>query len=281
MPVPVEQISPALPAKLGAASRSASSVAWPGLVADMARSRNIKPGFFRNADLAELPYEARLLFVGLWTIADREGRLEDRPKQIKMEIFPADNLDCDQLLNDLSATGMVIRYEIEGKRYLQVTNFSKHQNPHKDEKQSTIPAPCLSDASMVRAPCKDDASTVGIRLIPDSLLLIPEKNPCSPSASESSDDGFASFWEQYPKKVAKPQALKAWKKITPRGGLLADLFTGLERQKASANWLKDGGQYIPNPATWLNGRRWEDEVDASTQLNGSVFADDSIFAGAL
>ena len=96
----------------------------------MARSRNIKPGFFRNADLAELPYEARLLFVGLWTIADREGRLEDRPKQIKMEIFPADNLDCDQLLNDLASTGMVVRYEVEGKRYLQVTNFGKHQNPH-------------------------------------------------------------------------------------------------------------------------------------------------------
>ena len=61
----------------------------------MARARNIKPGFFRNADLAELPIEARLLFIGLWTIADREGRMEDRPKQIKMELFPADSLDCD------------------------------------------------------------------------------------------------------------------------------------------------------------------------------------------
>lgn len=281
MPVPVEQISPALPAKLGAASRSASSVAWPGLVADMARSRNIKPGFFRNADLAELPYEARLLFVGLWTIADREGRLEDRPKQIKMEIFPADNLDCDQLLNDLSATGMVIRYEIEGKRYLQVTNFSKHQNPHKDEKQSTIPAPCLSDASMVRAPCKDDASTVGIRLIPDSLLLIPEKNPCSPSASESSDDGFASFWEQYPKKVAKPQAKKAWKKIKPHGHVLTALMEGLEQQKTCGDWQKDAGKFIPHPATWLNGRRWEDEIDAAGREKNAVHADDSIFAGAL
>ena len=67
----------------------------------MARARNIKPGFFRNADLAELPIEARLLFIGLWTIADREGRMEDRPKQIKMELFPADSLDCDDLLGPL------------------------------------------------------------------------------------------------------------------------------------------------------------------------------------
>ena len=56
----------------------------------MARARNIKPGFFRNSDLVELPMDARLLFIGLWTLADRMGRLEDRPKQIKMEIFPAE-----------------------------------------------------------------------------------------------------------------------------------------------------------------------------------------------
>ena len=72
----------------------------------MARARNIKPGFFRNADLAELPIEARLLFIGLWTIADREGRMEDRPKQIKMELFPADSLDCDDLLDQLAIVGL-------------------------------------------------------------------------------------------------------------------------------------------------------------------------------
>ena len=92
----------------------------------MARARNIKPGFFRNADLVELPMEARLLFIGLWTLADREGRLEDRPKQIKMEIFPADSVDCDVLLVQLASTGMVARYEVDGKRYLQVVNFTKH-----------------------------------------------------------------------------------------------------------------------------------------------------------
>ena len=246
----------------------------------MARARNIKPGFFRNADLAELPYEARLLFVGLWTIADREGRLEDRPKQIKMEIFPADNLDCDQLLNDLASTGMVVRYEVEGKRYLQVTNFGKHQNPHKDEKQSTIPAPGLPDASTVQAPGKDDASTVGILLIPDSLLLIPEENPCSPSASASADDGFASFWKLYPNKVAKPQALKAWKKIKPAGQMLADLMAGLDRQKAGEQWQKDGGQFIPHPASWLNARRWEDEAPPSAD-NTAAPARNPIFAGAI
>ncbi|UCV15520.1 helix-turn-helix domain-containing protein [Quatrionicoccus australiensis] len=87
-----------------------------------------------------------------------------------------------------------------------------------------------------------------------------QRRVCSPSASESADDGFATFWAQYPKKVAKPQALKAWKKIKPAGQLLASLMAALDKQKASADWLKDGGQFIPHPATWLNGRRWEDEA---------------------
>lgn len=165
----------------------------------MARARNIKPGFFRNADLAELSMEARLLFVGLWTLADREGRMDDRPKQIKMEIFPADSVDCDALLRDIAATGMVVRYEVDGKRYLQVTNFAKHQNPHRDEKPSTIPdsygnltcktpAPTKNGANTVQTPCEPDATTMPIRLIPDSLIpdprfLIPD-SPTHTAADE-------------------------------------------------------------------------------------------------
>ena len=134
----------------------------------MARARNIKPGFFRNADLVELSFEARLLFIGLWTIADKAGRLEDRPKQIKMELFPADNLDCNELLNDLDKSKMIERYTVEGVAYIKVTNFSKHQNPHKDEKPSVIPD--KHDASTVQAPCKVDATSEVVLLIPSSLI---------------------------------------------------------------------------------------------------------------
>lgn len=140
----------------------------------MARARNLKPGFFRNADLVELSFETRLLFIGLWTIADREGRLEDRPKQIKMELFPADNMDCDACIQQLSDINMVKRYEVDGIRYLQVTNFTKHQNPHRDEKASTIPKWCEPDANTVQTPCEPDANTVAIGLNPESLLLNPD-----------------------------------------------------------------------------------------------------------
>lgn len=91
-------------------------------------------------------------------------------------------------------------------------------------------------------------------------------------------DYFADFWKQYPKKVAKPLAMKAWRKIKPTGQLLADLMAGLQRMNVSADWLKSGGQFIPHPATWLNDRRWED----SFQTSGTTANDEtSIFAGAL
>src|SRR5262245_4448792 len=61
----------------------------------MARARLLKPGFFTNEDLVELPPAARLLFAGLWTLADREGRLEDRPKRIKLAVLPYDDVDVD------------------------------------------------------------------------------------------------------------------------------------------------------------------------------------------
>lgn len=107
----------------------------------MARARNIKPGFFINEELVELPFSTRLLFIGLWTIADREGRLADRPKTIKMALFPADDLDVNTGLDELAKAGMIERYGDENKRFIQIINFSKHQHPHQNEPTSTIQAP--------------------------------------------------------------------------------------------------------------------------------------------
>ena len=171
----------------------------------MARARNIKPGFFRNADLAELPMEARLLFIGIWTVADRDGRLEDRPKQIKMEVFPADNIDCDDLLSQLSATGMIVRYEVDGKRFIQIANFAKHQNPHRDEKASTLPdqhgnyaetikASNKHGSNTVQARCNDGVKLVAIGLNPESCFLNPESPTNTPADKPAHvPAGFASF----------------------------------------------------------------------------------------
>lgn len=107
----------------------------------MPRARNIKPGFFTNEVLATLPALTRLLFVGLWTLADREGRLEDRPGKIKLQVLPSDDVDVDAALAELATAGFIERYVVEGARYIQVVKFTQHQTPHVRESASVIPPP--------------------------------------------------------------------------------------------------------------------------------------------
>lgn len=107
----------------------------------MARARLLKPGFFSNERLSDVAPIGRLLFAGLWTIADREGRMPDRPKWIKGALFPYENPPVERLLGQLATLGFIERYEVDGERYIQVTNFSKHQHVHVNEQPSTIPAP--------------------------------------------------------------------------------------------------------------------------------------------
>lgn len=74
------------------------------------------------------------------------------------------------------------------------------------------------------------------------------------------NDLFSTFWKAYPKKKAKKAAERAFLKLKPDEAQLGRMLKALERQKASSDWQKDEGQYIPYPATWLNGERWEDEA---------------------
>lgn len=106
---------------------------------NMARARNIKPGVFKNEILVELPAFTRLLFIGLWTMADREGRVEDRPKRLKLELFPYDSDDINEALDSLREGGFIHRYESSGVKVISINNFLKHQNPHGTEKDSELP----------------------------------------------------------------------------------------------------------------------------------------------
>lgn len=105
------------------------------------RSRNIKPGFFKNEYLASLSPLHRILFAGLWCCADREGRLQDRPLRIKAEVLPYDNCDANSMLEDLQQAEFIVRYKIDGSSFIQIANFTVHQQPHHKEVGSTIPAP--------------------------------------------------------------------------------------------------------------------------------------------
>jgi hypothetical protein len=105
------------------------------------RARLLKPGFFTNEDLAQLPVRARLLFAGLWCLADREGRLEDRPQRIKAAIFPYERLSVEPLLALLHSAGFVKRYTAAYTRCLALPTFAKYQHPHHREPPSLLPPP--------------------------------------------------------------------------------------------------------------------------------------------
>ena len=79
---------------------------------------------------------------------------------------------------------------------------------------------------------------------------------------EKTPPGFDRFWEAYPRKTAKQEAIKAFEKLKPDAMLIETMVKAIAQQKQSAQWQEDGGRYIPHPATWINQHRWEDELPA-------------------
>ena len=158
----------------------------------MARSRNIKPAFFHNEELAELSPITRLAFIGMWTVSDFKGCIEYRAKRLKVQILPYDNSDMDTIVTNLEKARLIRIYSVQGQRYIKIINFERHQNPHKNERDagSTIPD-FVGDANlpnqnneMTQDGTKPDfigsTRADSLLLIPDSLLPIKAKQMPSP-----------------------------------------------------------------------------------------------------
>lgn len=143
----------------------------------MARQRTIAPGFFANEDLAALPPLTRIFFQGLWCWADREGRVEDRPRKLKALILPFDDTDGEQAMTDLAAAGFVERYEVDGVRVARVVNFEKHQSPHPREIASVLP----------------EAPPSRGKVVPEPDPSITKDTPSNPFPSSSSSSSLPSF----------------------------------------------------------------------------------------
>jgi hypothetical protein len=268
----------------------------------MARARNVKPGFFKNEELGALPISARLMFIGLWTLADREGRLEDRPARIAAEIFPYDRAiginDIDTWLTALAGGNekFIERYSVGQTNYIQITNFKKHQSPHVKEQASTIPAPGSPGARLVHAPDRPLPPTVPAP--PDSLnpsSLNPSTKTCA--SDDARDDSlhsiddppfdnlpvsdkpakpdpkanltaeqtvwFGEFWGEYWLLKAKKSAQAAFAKHVRTPGRFREVMAGVRTQKTEM--FEKEASKRPYAATWLHGERWNDEVLSDAQ----------------
>lgn len=163
---------------------------------------------------------------------------------------------------------------------MHISNWEKYQNvdgmerireqtrkrvaKHREKAHLTDNSECNVTVTLRNATDIDKDKETDIDNIPP---ISPKGDkPVIKPDSDSFSESFNDFWKVYPKKVSKANALKAWNKLKPNDNLVREILFALEKQKQSSQWQKDNGQFIPYPATWLNGRRWEDEQQAVSSL---------------
>ena len=106
-------------------------------------------------------------------------------------------------------------------------------------------------------------------------VVPPEGDGAELAQKEPKVTGFEEFWQSYPHKVGKKAALSAWKKLKPNAGLRAKIMEYLETPNSSPHSRRESGRYIPNPSTWLNQGRWDDQLDqVNTSKGGTSYEPD-------
>jgi hypothetical protein len=211
----------------------------------MARARNIKPSFFKNEFLAECDPLARLLFIGLWTLADRDGRLECRPLRIKAELFPYDNCDIVAMLGQLQARGFVVAYEAGGKKILEIPKFGEHQRCHPEERSEGLP-PC-EDGQAVFFPGEPGnlPANCASFLFPLSSNPLPSTAPTKPAPRAWSKPADPLRWSDSGWQGITDADHAEWSQAYPAADLPVELAKAHQ-------WLKAN----PKKARKSNWRKW-------------------------
>jgi hypothetical protein len=223
----------------------------------VARIRTIKPEFFTSEDIVGLSPLARLLYIAFWCEADKEGRMVWKPKTFKMRYLPADDCDINALCQETLDAGLVRLY---GETYAVIPAFKAHQHINPRESDSQLPDPDASGtrAARVSNALPRDSDAQGGREGKGKERKTRDASGC--------DDGFTAFWAAFPNRKARQDAEKAWAKLSPSVELQATILKAIAVQGQGEDWRKEGGRFVPHAATWLNGKRWEDEVVAVLDL---------------
>lgn len=210
-------------------------------------NRILKESITTSSSIDELSWQAECFFYRLIVNCDDYGRMDGRPQVLLARCFPlrigkVKDKDTAGWIKELVDNDFIFLYR-NGTDYLQVKNWDKHQQIR--AKRSKFPAydstchQMISDDSIChRNPIQSESN--------------PNPNP--PKAY----DYFSDFWEAYPRKVDKSDAVKAFAKLKMNDDLMQQVMAALFEDTESEQWKKDDKKYVPHPATWLNKRRWED-----------------------
>lgn len=231
----------------------------------MARIRSIKPEFWTSAQLLECSTNARLTFIGTWTFADDAGRHPWSAKQVKAEIFPADDFTEKQVLawlGELETQGLIIRYAAGGKEFFYIDGW-KHQRIDKPQTPK-YPDPFHEHSKIVRGVIPPDTiryDTIREDTIEPKLRL-GESEIARETITDFPKDSFERFYELYPRKQQRKAAQKAFEKVRKTGEVkFAQIVAGIAKIPIGEP------KFIPYPASWLNAGAWDDEI--SPKSNGS------------
>jgi hypothetical protein len=181
---------------------------------------------------------------------DDEGALPDvQDVAFRLRVRRA---EAEKILEELTALGLLDRCEVSA----ELVRVSAH-NWQKRQRVSDV----SSQRVALHRAAKQENVTLPVTLhetVPDTdTEKEKEKPPKSPSGGLG---GFDDFWTCYPRREGKQAAVKAWQKLRPDETLRKRIVTAVKAAARSRQWTKDDGQFIPLPATYLNGRRWEDEL---------------------
>ena len=229
----------------------------------MARSRNIKPGFFQNEQLGELSPIERLAFIGMWTIADFKGCLEFRPKRLKVQLMPYDDCDFENIAINLDKSGLIRNYSVQGQRYIKIINFTRHQNPHKNEREAGSDVPDITDnetqvidyneltINTEQRRNKDGTNRAdSLLLIPDSLLLIPDSLNLIPDISFTNvKDSELTVKKQKRKSDETPyeEILRLYGEMLPE---MQQQYSWTDKRKAQVRALWEDKGELPELEDW-------------------------------
>lgn len=223
-------------------------------------NRIIKESICTSDSLDSLSWFEECFFYRLLVNCDDYGRMDARPAVLKSRLFPLKERialkDVKDALGKLADIGCVRLYECDGKPYLYLPAWEVHQSIR--AKRSKYPAP--DDGITCMQMNADEITCMQVNA--DAPVIQSESNP-NPKPNPNPNaraELFARFWDSYPKKKAKQDAQKAWDKLKPDEDLSETIIAAVYRLAATQDWTKDGGRYVPYPATFLNGRRWEDDI---------------------
>ncbi len=209
---------------------------------------NIVYWTMKNAAEERHFYEARY-----WTYGSRKGYAKLYPFWSEDQI--------KRIISSLKDRGALLVGDFNEDRMIRVKWYSPS-----DEILALYDIQISKDGAVQNRPMHWAKSPNGTGKIAQCLYNEKQRDkdnipPIPPKGGGGAQSLFDRFWRAYPKKKGKQDARKAWDKLSPDMDLCRVMAAALERQKRSRDWLREDGRYIPYPATWLRGRRWEDEPD--------------------